>query len=291
MNIFKDITVVIVTYKSFHIIDSAINNLDKRFKVLISENSNDNSFKKYIEKKYSNCKVSLVGNNLGVSYAVNQSLRKVKSKYVFFLTPDVIIFKDCLKKLYSALEFNPRVAIISARDINSKIKKLYGFIPELKKVIKNDQKNLKFVDWVLGGALLINMNNLDKIGLFDKKFFLDFEEIDLCTRARKLDFDVVLHTNALTKNLKHGSVNTKNIQSLKRQRLWHYGWSIFYFNKKHFGYFASIKKTSHIFLISLFKLMYHLICFDFNIACNYIFLIRGYFNSLLGNKSFYRSNL
>jgi len=291
MNIFKDITVIIVTYKSHHIIDSAINNFDKRFKVLISENTNDNSFKDYIEKKYSNCNVSLLGDNLGVSYAVNHSLVKVKSKYAFFITPDVITIKDCLKKLYSTLEFNPRIAIISARDINSKINKLYGFIPELKKVIKNNQKNLKFVDWVLGGALLINMKNLDKIGFFDKNFFLDFEEIDLCTRARKLDFDVVLHTNALTKNLKHGSVNTKNIQSLKRQRLWHYGWSIFYFNKKHFGYLASIKKTFYVFLISLLKVIYHSILFDFSIAYNHIFLIKGYFNSLLGNKSFYRSNL
>jgi len=291
MNIFKDITVIIVTYKSHHIIDSAINNFDKRFKVLISENTNDNSFKGYIEKKYSNCKVSLVGDNLGVSYAVNHSLVKVKSKYAFFITPDVILLNECLKKLYSTLEFNPKIAIISARDNNSKIKKLYGFVPELKKKIIKDQKNLKFVDWVLGGALLINMKNLYQIGLFDKNYFLDFEEIDLCIRARKLDFHIVLHTNALSKNLKHGSVNTENIQYLKRQRLWHYGWSIFYFNKKHFGYLASIKKTFHIFLISLLKVIYHSILFDFNNAYNHIFLIKGYFNSLLGNKSFYRSNL
>jgi glycosyltransferase involved in cell wall biosynthesis len=290
MNIYKDITIVIVTYKSSHIIDKTIAQFDKRFNILISENSKNKSFKKDIENNYLNCKVYLIGKNLGVSNAVNHSLQKVKSKYVFFLTPDVTLLKNSLKKLYLALNNNPRIAIISARDLNSKIEKLYGFIPEIKKNLYK-KANLKFADWVLGGALLINMKHLSKIGLFDRNFFLDYEEIDLCVRARKLNFDVVLHKAAFSKNLKHGSVNTKNIKSLKHQRLWHFGWSIFYFNKKHFGYLFSIKKTFHILIISILKLIYHLIFLNFKISYNYIFFIRGYFNSLLGNRSFYRTNL
>lgn len=290
MNIYKDITIVIVTYKSSHIIHKTISQFNKRFNILISENSKNKSFKENIENNYLNCKVYLIGKNSGVSNAVNYSLKKVKSKYAFFLTPDVTLLKNSLKKLYLALNNNQNIAIISARDVNSKIDKLYGFIPEIKKNL-NKKKDLIFADWVLGGALLINMKHLSKIGLFDKKFFLDYEEIDLCVRARKLDFDVVLHNSAFSKNLKHGSVNTKNIKLLKHQRLWHFGWSIFYFNKKHFGYLFSIKKTFYILIISILKLIYHFVFLNFKISYNYIFFIRGYFNSLLGNRSFYRSNL
>jgi N-acetylglucosaminyl-diphospho-decaprenol L-rhamnosyltransferase len=290
MSIYKDITIVIVTYKSSHIIHKTISQFDKRFKILISENSKNNSFKDNIENSYVNCKVHLIGKNSGVSHAVNYSLKKVRSKYAFFLTPDVTLLKNSLKKLYLALNNNQNIAIISARDLNSKIEKLYGFISEIKKNL-NKKEDLTFADWVLGGALLINMKHLSKIGLFDNNFFLDYEEIDLCVRARKLNFDVVLHSAAFSKNLKHGSVNTKNIKFLKHQRLWHFGWSIFYFNKKHFGYLFSIKKTFHILIISILKLIYHLIFLNFKISYNYIFFIRGYFNSLLGNRSLYRTNL
>lgn len=291
MTIFKNITIIIVTYKSSHIIEKTIKNINKKFNILISENSNDIIFKNYIEKKYLNCKVMLTGKNFGVSYAVNQCFQEVKTKYAFFITPDAYPFKNCIKKIYVEMQKNSKIAIMSARDINSKIKNLYGYIPEFNNKVYIKHKNLIFADWVIGGALFFNMKNLDKIGFFDTNFFLDYEEIDICVRARKINFHVVLHKKALTKNLKKASVKTKKIELLKFQRSWHYGWSIFYFYKKHFGYFASLKKTNHILITSCLKLLYHLFFFNFKKIFNHIFLIRGYLNSIIGSKSTYRSNL
>ncbi|VDC27709.1 glycosyltransferase [Pseudogemmobacter humi] len=39
------------------------------------------------------------------------------------------------------------------------------------------------VDWLAGASLMMRMDVLDRIGLFDERFFLYFEETDLCRRA------------------------------------------------------------------------------------------------------------
>ena len=51
MSLYKDITVIIVTFKSEHIIDKTIKNLSDKFNIIIVENSSNLNFKRYIEKK------------------------------------------------------------------------------------------------------------------------------------------------------------------------------------------------------------------------------------------------
>ena len=41
------------------------------------------------------------------------------------------------------------------------------------------------VDWLAGASVMLRMQVLDQIGLFDERFFLYFEETDLCRRAAK----------------------------------------------------------------------------------------------------------
>ena len=294
MSLYKDITVIIVTFKSDHIIHKTIQNLSKKFNIIIVENSNNQIFKKHIEKKFLNCKVFLTGSNLGVSKAINIGLKKVKTKFSFFITPDAFPKKNCIPILYKVLKNNKQIAIISPKNIGYKLENQYGTDLKSKIILDNHYyKNsaLMSVDWLLGGALLFNMKCIYKIGLFDEKYFLDFEEIDLCIRAKKNNFDVILHLNALTKNLEHGSVNIVNKNHLNNQRNWHYGWSMFYFYKKNFGYLLSLKKTLKNLTISIFKMFYHLIFFNFVKAINHLFFIRGYLNSMFGLQSNYRAKL
>lgn len=44
------------------------------------------------------------------------------------------------------------------------------------------------VDWLAGASLMMRMDVLDRIGLFDERFFLYYEETDLCLRAARAGF-------------------------------------------------------------------------------------------------------
>ena len=48
-DIYKDVELLTITYKSNHIIDKCLSSITEKFKLTIVENSNDTEFKKKIE--------------------------------------------------------------------------------------------------------------------------------------------------------------------------------------------------------------------------------------------------
>ena len=86
----QNLTVVIVTLKSQHIIDQCIQSIDSDISILIVENSNNINFKNKVEKKFSNVECFLAGENLGYGKANNFGLEKVKTKYSINKIDDII---------------------------------------------------------------------------------------------------------------------------------------------------------------------------------------------------------
>ena len=87
----KDLTIIIATFKSDDKILSCLNSISDNFRILVIENSNNESFKQKIEKKFPNVECFLTGGNKGYAAANNLGLSKVKSKYALILNPDTII--------------------------------------------------------------------------------------------------------------------------------------------------------------------------------------------------------
>ena len=52
----KNLSVIIVTFKSDHVIDNCIQSISNEIEIIIVDNSNDYKFKESIEKKYNNVK-------------------------------------------------------------------------------------------------------------------------------------------------------------------------------------------------------------------------------------------
>jgi len=293
MKIFNEITIVIVTYKSDKIIKKTINSIDKNFNIIISENSNRFFFKKNIEKEFLNCKVRLTGANLGVSGAVNIALKEVKTKYALFLTPDTFLKKNTINKIYDLAQHYKNAAIISPKNISSNPKYLYGFFHKI-----NNKKNEKFVnkdilkvDWVSGGALMLNMKFVSSVNFFDKKFFLDFEEIDLCYRLRKKKFEIIFSRNLLMSSKPQSSVSSLNTKNIKYQRMWHYGWSSFYFYNKNFGFFYSISKNFTSIVRSIIKMLIHFLLFNKRKSSNHFYYLFGFTMSFFNKNSYLRKKI
>jgi N-acetylglucosaminyl-diphospho-decaprenol L-rhamnosyltransferase len=293
MKIFNEITIVIVTFRSDKIIKKTINSIDKNFNIIISENSNRFFFKKNIEKEFLNCKVILTGANLGVSGAVNIALNDVKTKYALFLTPDTFLKKNTLNKIYDLAQHYKNAAIISPKNISSNPKYLYGFFRKI-----NNKKNEDFfyndilkVDWVSGGALLLNMKFISLVNYFDQNFFLDFEEIDLCYRLRKKKFEIIFSNKLLMSSKPQSSVSSLNKKNIKYQRMWHYGWSSFYFYNKNFGFFYSIKKNFVSVIKSFIKMLIHFFLNNKQKFFNHFYYLFGFTMSLLKKNSYLRKKI
>ena len=104
MNKFKkNITFVIVTYRSQNVIHRCIKSIDSKIKIIVIENSNNFSIKKDLEQKYSNVKVIISGKNLGYGSGNNLGLKRVKTQYAFIINPDAYLDKNTLLEIKKSI--------------------------------------------------------------------------------------------------------------------------------------------------------------------------------------------
>ena len=101
MNNLKDLTVIIVTFKTNEeILFNCLDSIKKEVKILLVENSSNQEFKKKIENKYNNVNVILSGKNLGYGGGNNLGLKNTKTRFALISNPDVEYNKNFFDEIF-----------------------------------------------------------------------------------------------------------------------------------------------------------------------------------------------
>ena len=95
----KDLTLVFSSYQSQHLLTNLLRKFDKKYRIIVIENSLDLSVKKLLEKKFENVNVIIPKKNLGLAKSYNLGIKKAKTKFVFLNNPDMIIDDKSIKGL------------------------------------------------------------------------------------------------------------------------------------------------------------------------------------------------
>ncbi len=278
----KEITFVIVSYKSKKVIFNCIDSLPKLSKIIVIENSYDKELKKELEAKYDNIEVTL-NENIGMGASNNIGIKKSNTNYVFILNPDVIFKENTFLGIKEALKKIDDFSIISPLNEDSNFPNY-----EIKKKYQNINDDILEVDTVDGFSMLINKSKFKNEMYFDENFFLYLENTDLCFRQKKENEKIYIIKNSHIRHL--GSYTTKQdiSNNLEYLRNWHWMWSKFYYNKKHYGYLSAITKTLHNFVSAMTKYIFYSILFNKHKKNIYKMRLFGLFNSIIGKKSFLR---
>jgi len=272
----KDLTIVIVTFKSDEKVINCLNSISDEIPVIIVENSNNKIFKSKIESSYRNVECIISGKNNGYSIANNIGLKRVKTKYALVLNPDTILSKDAIKNFLITAEENKEFWLIGPANDQIGVSYFKNNLAEVK--------NLK------GFAIFFNMSKFGN-KFFDENFFLYFEEIDLCNQVIRKNGKIYLDQSITINHQGAGSVKDINIIELEKNRNWHWMWSTFYYHKKYKGFFLALLIMIPKLLSALIKIIFYLITFNKNKKDIYSCRLSGIFNSIIGNKSWYRPSL
>jgi GT2 family glycosyltransferase len=278
-NFEKNITFVIVSFKSSHIIEKCIQSINSNIKIIVVENSDNVVVKKYLENKFSNVEVIIAKQNLGYGKGNNFGISKVKSQYAFILNPDAILEKNCLSELSKAqINLKDDFTILAPNLSNN-----YGYSSSPK---NNFQNEILEVDYVKGFAILINLKKINFDKIFDENFFLFLEEIDLCKRIKNSGGKIFVAMNSKVQHSgKQASEYSLNIELCRN---WHWMWSLFYYNNKHFGVLVAYKVTISKFFSSLFKLFVALVFFNKKNFLIHYYRLNGLFNAFLKKPAWLR---
>lgn len=210
-----DIAVIVVNYKMEEDVRQLLTSLQKEIKAsglsvapVLVDNTPANGLWLDIKNNHPEVKYLPQNYNWGFGRSQNIGWQSVEAKYYFVLNPDVV-FPDngrALMALYRFMEDNLMMGMVGPKLLypdNTLQYSCYRFpnfwIPfyrrssfgewgkNKKKVAKYlmkdfDHEKTQPVDWVMGSAMFIRGEQLKKINGFDERFFMYFEDCDLCRR-------------------------------------------------------------------------------------------------------------
>lgn len=168
-----------------------------------------------IKENFPEIKLISFKKNVGYSKIVNTGLRKVIGEYILIINADIIVLKGAISEMLKFMKKNPDVGIIGPQllDFTNNIQVSCFAKPSLGAIlarrtffgktkwgrrflnyfiIRNwDRKTIREVDWVQGSAMMVRGEALKKVGLWDERFFMYFEDTDWCRRFWQNGYKVI----------------------------------------------------------------------------------------------------
>ncbi len=144
--------------------------------------------------------------------------------------------------------------------------------------------------------MVLNLKKLDQIETFkdkkyfDENFFMYLENDDFCKRIVENNEDIFVVPKSKIKHLGGKAVNQKYEYEIELSRNWHWIWSKFYYNKKHYGFFKALKDGLIKFILNTLKYLFFLLINRKYKKKIYFNRMSGFFNAMIGKKSWYRPN-
>ena len=287
----QNLSVIIVSFMSDHIIEQCIDSIDKEIEIIVIDNSNNAEFKKYIENKYDNARCILSTINVGMGAGNNIGIRNTNKDFALILNPDVILEKDAINQIINASKILESFSVITP--ILDKIN-----YPNYKLDYKKNQKfdpikpfEVKSVD---GYSMLLNLKRLKQLKnfeFFDENFFLYLENDDFCKRLQLINENIFVVPKSKIYHLGGQAVDPKYKKEIELVRNWHWMWSKFYYNNKHYGYLNATIRILKNLISAIIKSFFYSIIFDSYKSKIYKMRLSGLLNSMKGKKSFLRPKL
>jgi len=172
---------IIINYNTAELTSACLESIFKysigsdREIILIDNNSNKADFD--ILKNRYGARVKIIANqqNLGFARANNQGAKLAQGEYLFFLNSDTVFDQDILSPLRNRFDSDKKIGIIAPCLILRN-----GVEQEYSYGLKRGAQELA---WVSGAALAIRREVFDKLGGWEERFFMYFEDVDLCRRV------------------------------------------------------------------------------------------------------------
>lgn len=256
-NNLSEITTIIVLHRSSNLILELIAKLTN-LKIILVDNGGNSNILNQIKSINSKIKVVSKNQNLGFGKGINYAFKYVDTKYFIVLNPDLLIEEKDILELYNTINSNENCAIVGP--ITKPDKDFYGIFPEkgkgikrnkLDQIVANNLCNQKIegefcTDVIKGCAMLIDTKIFKEIGMFDERFFLFWEEVELCKRLRKKKYSVLVCNRA--------NANHKSGLSSKQDLLTHF--SRAYYNELSPFYYYNVKKFSFNLILKMVKYIF-----------------------------------
>ena len=186
------------------------------FEQLVVDNGSSDRTVEIIKKDFPEIQLIANNQNQGFSAANNQAAERASGKYLLFLNADMKVGEGSLSKLVAWMDEHPDVGIVGPKltdeqgqlNLNALPRRFPTLLNQLAIILKIPHlfprvlnhylyHDLDFtkeqeVDSVRGSCMLVRREIIKSLGwAFDPRYFIWFEDVDLCREATKLKWKVM----------------------------------------------------------------------------------------------------
>ncbi|MDX9893001.1 MAG: glycosyltransferase family 2 protein [Patescibacteria group bacterium] len=240
------LSIVIVSWNVKKLLKNCLQSIEKfkgslSLEIIVVDNASHDQTVEMLKQEFP--QVILIPNskNLGFAAANNQGILRSRGQFILLLNPDTEIVKNKLERIIKFIENKTKAGVVSCKHLNpdwtlqpsvrrfpnflsifligTKIAKLLPNMPPIYKYLARDfdYKTAQPIDQVAGSFFLIRREVIDQIGLLDEDFFIWFEEVDYCRRARNRGWEIWYTPDF--EIIHYGGQSFNQVGTLRKQKL------------------------------------------------------------------------
>lgn len=263
------------------------------FEVIVLDNNSSDGSSEMVKDKFPHAKLIASNVNTGFARGNNIAYKISGGDYIAFLNPDTVVYPNTFETTVTYLRTHPRVGAVSCKFLNydgSFQRQFYRRFPTFptvffyftilgafidKNLLKRKYEDIYFykdkdfdkieiIDQPGATFMVIPRSVLEKIGGFDEKFPIFFNDVDLCKRIWKIGLEIhFLHDISIT------HYGGRGIKKLGWAANWYFLVGCYRYFKKYNGIFCA----SLVFFLLLINLFVSTIV---RIISKYLFDIKEY---------------
>jgi N-acetylglucosaminyl-diphospho-decaprenol L-rhamnosyltransferase len=255
----RPITAIIVTYQSARTISRALGAARRchdagLLDLVVVDNASSDAAREILSREAGWARVVLESTNHGFGRGCNIGFQHVESPYTILINPDAVVEPDALRTMLAFMERCPRAGIVGPATLvgeNSDFLQPTGPYPTPWSTVRDATPLLRRstavaiapgsapmrTGWVCGAILMIRTDLMRRLGGFDPRFFLYWEEVDLCRRAEYAGYENWVLGTAVARHVVGAS--SGNVPRFGTAVAKHYYQSRYYYMAKHHGWLAA----------------------------------------------------
>jgi hypothetical protein len=203
--------IIIVSFNCRNELDACLRSLTDAppavgHEILVVDNASSDGTSAHVRAAWPGVRLIDAGRNAGFGGANNLGIRASAGELVLLLNPDTIVPAGAIDALVAVLQSRPDAAAVGPRIVDAaghaelSFGAMLGPLAELRqkilvtgsdrgtpivaRLVDRMTRRRREPDWVSGACLLIRRPDLEAAGLFDERFFLYTEDVDLCAAVR-----------------------------------------------------------------------------------------------------------
>jgi GT2 family glycosyltransferase len=270
-----DASVVIVSFNTRSLLRECLQTLQREagkvaYETIVVDNASQDGSAEMVASEFPAVRLLRSETNLGFAAANNRGFALARGRYVVLLNSDAFVHARALERAVKNMDASPRAGLGGGRLVSrdgswqpsarmfpsplNEILTMTGLAAKcgrsrwfgrVDRTWANPLERAP-VDWVPGAFTIIRRGLLEQLGYLDERFFLYFEEVDLCRRIKDAGHQVWYWPDIVVTHI--GGESAKAVRHLKMSSsgahlsLWRMRSQLLYY-RKYYGVLGAWSTT------------------------------------------------